>query len=138
MLDFNAKRPDGRRSAASGRCRGFTLAEVLAALLFMALVIPVAVQALRVANQVGQVGLRKETAARIADRVLQEWRLGAPERRSLTQGSIQEGAYVYRYTLRTDPWSVGNMNVLTVLVLFAVQGQDYEVRISTLVDLSSS
>lgn len=120
------------------RHRGFTLAEVLAALAFMAIVIPVAVQALRIANQVGQVALRKEAAARIAERVLEEWRLGTPERRLSTQGTIQEGSYQFRYSIRTEPWPTDTMNLLTVLVTFPVQDRDYEVRISTLVDSSSS
>ena len=51
---------------------GFTLAEVLAALVFMAIVVPVAVEGLRVANLAGQVGQRKTVAARVADRVLNE------------------------------------------------------------------
>jgi hypothetical protein len=126
------RRPSARRRA------GFTLAETLAALVFMAIVIPVAVSALRVANLAGQVGMRKEIAVRIAERVLQEWRLGAPERRASTQGTIQEGPYQFRYTIRTEPWSVDAMNVLTVQVTFPVQGQDYQVQISTLVDESAS
>ena len=59
--------------AASRRaCRAFTLAEVLAALMFMAIVIPVAVEGLRLASRAGEVGERKVTAARIADRVMNE------------------------------------------------------------------
>src|SRR5215207_7041870 len=68
------------RRAACGEAFGvrqssgaFTLAEVLAALAFMAIVIPVAVNGLRVANLAGQVGERKAVAARVAERVLNEW-----------------------------------------------------------------
>jgi type II secretory pathway pseudopilin PulG len=56
-----------KRSASA-----FTLVEVLAALAFMAIVIPVAVEGLRVANLAGQVGQRRAVAARIADRILNE------------------------------------------------------------------
>ena len=51
---------------------GFTLAEVLAALLFMAVVIPVAVDGLRVASRASVLGQRKAVAARIAESVLNE------------------------------------------------------------------
>jgi prepilin-type N-terminal cleavage/methylation domain-containing protein len=130
--------PAASWAARPRRRRGFTLAEVLAALVFMAIVIPAAVQGLRIANQVGQVALRKQVAARIASSVLEGWRLGTPERRLSTQGTVQEGPYLYRYSIRTETWQAGTMNLLTVLVTFPVQGQDYEVRLSTLVDPTSS
>ena len=47
------------------RHAGFTLVEVLAALLFMAIVIPVAVEGLRIASLAGQVAQRKSVAARV-------------------------------------------------------------------------
>jgi type II secretory pathway pseudopilin PulG len=62
----------GQRPIARRREAGFTLAEVLAALVFMAIVIPVAVQGIRVANLAGQVADRKEEASRVAERILNE------------------------------------------------------------------
>ena len=59
--------PATKRGAAA-----FTLAEVLAAMLFLALVIPAAVEALHVAGLAGEVAARKSAAARVADRVLNE------------------------------------------------------------------
>ena len=50
----------------------FTLAEVMAAMLFLAIVVPVAVEALHVSSLAGEVAARKGAAARIADRVLNE------------------------------------------------------------------
>src|SRR6478735_6417980 len=68
-------RPRIVRFSASS-CRrlqaGFTLAEVLAALLFMAIVIPVAVQGLRIASRAGSLSERKAIAARLADSKLNE------------------------------------------------------------------
>src|SRR5258706_11138235 len=61
-----------RCKPGSARRAGFTLAEVLAALLFMAIVIPVALQGIKIANQAGQVAVRKTQAARVAQRVLNE------------------------------------------------------------------
>ena len=65
------RRPD-RRSAASLPSGGFTLAEVLAAMLFLAIVIPAAVEVLHVASLAGEVAARKSEAARVADRILNE------------------------------------------------------------------
>ena len=51
-----------RRRTAAKR-RGFTLVEMLAAMAFMAIVIPVVMQAMGIANKAGQVAQRKAIAA---------------------------------------------------------------------------
>jgi type II secretory pathway pseudopilin PulG len=116
---------------------GFTLAEVLAALVFMAIVIPVAVQGLRVANLAGQVGERKAVAIRIAERALNELVVTRQWQTASQEGSVQEGPVAYRWTMRLEPWNLGALRLLTVQVTFLVQGQDYDVRLSTLVDPTS-
>jgi hypothetical protein len=109
----------------------------LAALAFMAIVIPVAVEGLRIANQAGQVAARKDVATRIADRVLNEL-IVTGQWQGLTQsGVVQEGAQDYRWQLRAEPWSLAAMRLLTVEVFFTVQGEEYDVRLSTLVDTST-
>src|SRR5215831_14966974 len=50
----------------------FTLAEVLAALVFMAIVIPVALWALGISSRVGEVAARRGEAALVAERILNE------------------------------------------------------------------
>jgi type II secretory pathway pseudopilin PulG len=57
---------------ATRRREGFTLAEALAALLFMAIVIPVAVEAMYTASLAGEVAARKSVAARVADQMLNQ------------------------------------------------------------------
>ena len=125
--------PPVRHSAAAG----FTLAEVLAALLFMAIVIPVAIEGLRIANLAGQVGIRKAVAGRIGDNVLNELIATGQFTRSPQNGSVTEGPYQYDWESRLDTWSLGSLKVLTVQVNFPVQGQDYDVRLSTLVDTTT-
>src|SRR5881409_4520792 len=97
--------------AAKRVCGAFTLAEVLAALAFMAIVIPVAVEGLRVANLAGQVGLRKAVAARIAERVLNEWIIGSRMQGTAQSGTAQEGMLQYRWSIRSEPWSEATMNL---------------------------
>ena len=111
----------------------FTLAEVLAALAFMAIVLPAAVEGLRIANRAGQVGQRKATAARIADRVLNEL-VVTGQWRSSRGGTVQEAESDYRWVLNSAPWSESTMRLLTVQVLVPVQGKEYDVQVSTLVD----
>jgi hypothetical protein len=134
--------PQRRQGDASGvrvlrTCRSaFTLAEVLAALAFMAIVIPVAVEGLRIASRAGQVGQHKAVAARIADRVLNEWIISDQGVAGLSRGLMTEGAHEYRWTLESGPWPEGGMRLVTVEVQYTVQGQEHEVRISTLADPS--
>ncbi len=113
---------------------GFTLAEVLAALLFMAIVIPVAVQGVQVASRAGQVGARKADALRIADRVLNELIVTQKSLSSSQGGVIQEGPKQFQWTMQSAPWTEDEMNVVSVRVQYTVQGHIYDVEISTLVD----
>jgi type II secretory pathway pseudopilin PulG len=127
-----------RQSAAGvkhrGACDGFTLAEVLAALVFMAIVIPAAVHGLQIASRAGQVALRKTAASRVADRLLNEMIITSQAKLANQSGSIQEGPFLYRWQMRNERWQLDAIHAITVQVTFNVQGQDYDVRLSTLLD----
>ena len=116
------------------RSAGFTLAEVLAALVFMAIVIPVAVQGLRVANLSGQVAERKGIATRLADRLLTELVVTGQWKQSAQSGTVQEDHGQYHWQLRNDVWAKDTMRQVSIQVTFAAQGQDYDVVLTTLVD----
>jgi type II secretory pathway pseudopilin PulG len=117
---------------------GFTLAEVLAALLFMGIVIPVAVEALHIASFAGAVAERKGEAARVAQRLLDESLVTTNYTAALQSGTVTEGQHEFRWTLRSEPWTQdplqNAMYQLTVDVKFAAQSRDYSVRMSTLVN----
>ena len=97
---------------------GFTLVEVLAALLFMAIVIPVAVDGVRVANRAGVAGQRKALAARIAERLLNEavlanrWAVSTGEvgTSAVQNGVDQEGQIPFHWTVRNEPWNQSSVN----------------------------
>ncbi len=118
----------------------FTLAEVLAALMFMAIVIPAAVEGLHIASLAGTVAERKGEAARVAQRVLAENLVSTNWNQSVQSGTLTEGQREFRWTLRNDPWNQDpNQNVIRLLsvdVVFTAQNRDYSVRMSTLVDTS--
>jgi type II secretory pathway pseudopilin PulG len=116
----------GRRGYESA----FTLVEVLAALMFMAIVIPVAIQALHVASLSGEVAARKGEAASVADRVLNE----AVVTGNLGQqnGTVTEGGREFRWTVHSDVWPVDAMQLMTADVTYTAQGREYSVRLSTL------
>lgn len=125
---FGAKRLGARGLA------GFTLAEVLAALMFMAIVIPVAMQGLHIAGRAGAVAERKREAVRVAERVLNENLAMTNLIQSAQSGVVQELDRQYRWSLRSERWTEATMQLLTVEVTFPVQGQDYTVQLSTLAE----
>ena len=105
----NSKRRPGKHHAA-----GFTLAEVLAALLFMAIVVPVAVQGLRIAALAAEVAERKTRAARIADRVLQEIVVMTNWSTSSQEGTVVEGTREYRWRSVCQQWEQTSTNVFSL------------------------
>ena len=127
-------RPD-RRSHASRITRhaaAFTLAEVLAALLFLAIVIPAAIEAIHIASRAGLVAARKGGAARVAEKVLNEslvtgiW--SSPQR-----GTASEGALDYEWSRSSQSWPTdAAMQLVTVEVKYSVQGNEYSVKLNTL------
>jgi type II secretory pathway pseudopilin PulG len=115
-------------------CRAFTLVEVLAALLFMAILVPVTMQAVRVANQAGQVGERKGAATRIADRIMNELLVTGGLRQNSASGQVEERQRLYRWTMKSEPWTEDTMRLVTVTVAYQVQGREYDFSLSTLYD----
>ena len=114
--------------------RGFTLVETLAAMLFMAIVIPVAVRGVMLANRAGVVAERTRVAAQLADTLLTEtvvtesWRYGAQE------GDFEEEWPGYRWILDTEAWEEDAMRLVRVEVLYDVEDREYSVRLSTLAE----
>ncbi len=113
---------------------GFTLAEVLAALLLMAIVVPVAMEGVSIASRAGVVGQRKAAATRIAERVLNELIATNQLAQSTASGSVTDGDTTYPWTMQTEPWPEDAMTLMTVKVTFTVQGRDYDVSVCTIFD----
>lgn len=111
---------------------GFTLAEVLAAMLFLAIVIPVAVGALRLGSLAGEVATRKAVAARIADQVLNEMIVTGQSQKNALSGKVQAGAIEYTWTMNIESSGLDTLRLATVDVSFLAQGKDYDVKLSTL------
>lgn len=126
-------KPATSKSRDARRCAAFTLAEVLAALTFMAIVIPVAIEGLHVANRAGVVAQRKTAAARVAERVLNESLLGSQSQSMGRNGTVEEAGIEYRWTIRHTLWPEDAMRMVTAEVIFNVQGQPHDIRVSTLV-----
>jgi prepilin-type N-terminal cleavage/methylation domain-containing protein len=115
---------------------GFTLIEVLAALMFMVIVIPVTMEGLRIASAAGEVGQRKMIAARIGNKVLNELKVAGTLYNSSQTGNVVEHGLDFRWAVKCQAWKEDThtqMFEATVTVTFLAQGRDYNVSLSTLV-----
>jgi prepilin-type N-terminal cleavage/methylation domain-containing protein len=131
-MTFNLDNP----SDAKRRRSGFTLAEVLAALLLLAIVIPVALQGLRVASTAWEVGQRKMIAARIGNKVLNELKVTSQLQNTGQTGVVQDHGISYRWSVKNQAWAedtLSQMILATLTVSFGVGGKNYDVHLSTLV-----
>ena len=129
--------------------RAFTLAEVLAALMLMAIVVPVTIEALHTANLAGEVAQRKAIAARLGERVLTENIVAQQWNQTVQNGNEAVGPYQFTWTMRNDPWNPNTttpatvngstinsagVHELSVVVNFMAQNKNYSVHLSTLID----
>src|ERR1035438_5377557 len=89
-MRFRARTNKIGQTRRIGLMAGFTLAEVLAALVFMAIVIPVALDAMHIASRAGTVAARKGEAARVAQRLLTETLITTNWTQSVQSGTLTE------------------------------------------------
>ncbi len=126
------------RRFADSSAAGFTLAEVLAALALLAIVVPVAMEGVSLASRAGALGQRQAAAARVAERVLGEYvATGRTETGAETGSAVEEGL-TYTWRLERTPWAADPLEEVTVQVTFDVQGQPRNLSLSTLLDPTRS
>lgn len=118
----------------------------MAALLFLAIVIPTAVEVLHIASLAGEVAARKSEAARVADRILSESVVTTNWSGAVQSGTVAEGILNFRWTLTSGLWSQNPlpqaqsapMELLTAEVEYSAQGKDYSVKSSTLANVPAT
>jgi len=130
----------------------FTLAEVLMAMVMMAIVIPVAVHALRIATLAGEVSQRKTIAARIGERLINENIIGTQNGVAAQNGTETAGPYEFHYVIKDEPWaplaasgvisspngvnqsvvSSSTIHQISADVSFSAQDKTFTVHLSTL------
>ena len=131
-----ARQSRGRQSR--GRRAAFTLLEVLVALLFVAILLPVMMRALSLSAQLGAHGQREAFAVSLATYQLTEitatesWQTGDDE------GDFETGQWGsqverYQWTLTVDDWEDATMKELTVVVSWMERGREQSVRLTTVV-----
>ena len=129
--------PPRRTDATRRSRRAFTLIEVLASLLLMAIVIPVAMQGMSTASRAGILGQRKAAAMRVAERMLNELIVTGQMAQSTASGTVVDGDTAYPWAMQSEPWTEDSMTHVTVRVTFSMQGRDYDMSASTLFDATA-
>jgi hypothetical protein len=115
------------------RRSAYTFVEVLAAMLFMAIVIPVTLHALMLSNRVTSGAVHKRQAAQLATMVLNEQIVTGTWADGDQSGDFGDDWPGFRWESSTDDWSEGTMRVLTVSVSYTIQDHGYTESLSTLV-----
>jgi hypothetical protein len=125
----------GRIHGTGSPWSGFTFVELLAAMLFVAIVVPVVVQGMMLANKAGVIADRKRIAGELADNLLTEWIITDEWREGQRNGDFGETWPDFRWVMVDSEWEVdSNMRALSVEVFYTAQGKEYSVTLSTLVE----
>ena len=117
--------------------RGFTMIEVLAAIVLMAIVLPVAMHAISVATMVGDSAKRRAEASMLAQSKLNEllvikaWQTGA------LSGQWEDHPD-YRWAADLKDWDSSSLKEMDLHVTWTAAGRDQSITLSTLVDTESN
>jgi type II secretory pathway pseudopilin PulG len=115
--------------------RAFTLVEVLVATLFMVVVIPVALNGMRVASLAGESAQRKLVAARIANSKINLLRVENQLVNGGQRGLVTEDGVSYSWYQQTEFWPgdpMCGLYVSTITVEYNVAGRRCNVQLSAL------
>lgn len=111
---------------------GFTLIEILAAMLLVAVVIPPVMKAISVTIAVASDSAFKSEAAALAQNKLAEILIEDMWKSSNIDGDFDDEYPAYRWKMISSSWSQG-LNEITVEVSWESRGSQRKVELSTLV-----
>jgi prepilin-type N-terminal cleavage/methylation domain-containing protein len=125
------------RCAARRRPRGFTLVEALAALLLVAIVLPVVMRGVTVASRAAASARRNTEAASLAQSKLNELVATEQWRSGYLSGRFESGdgdrANDYTWTAEAVQWREPYTRQLAVRVGWVSQGLDQQITLTTVV-----
>ncbi len=113
--------------------RGFTLIEVLAALILVALVLPAAMQGVSLATQASADAHRRDRAASLAYDKLSDLIATGGWSSASTEGDFGEDYPAYRWALTVEDWEGFTTRRVTIRVLWESRGLERTLSMSTLV-----
>lgn len=116
------------------RSAGFTFVEILAAMLFLAILIPSVIGGILLASRVAEIAERSSVAAELAQNRLSELTLNGDWAAADARGDFGDDWPGYRWELSQTTWDLDSMTQLDLTVYFTVQGREESVALTTLVD----
>jgi type II secretory pathway pseudopilin PulG len=111
---------------------GFTLVEVLAAMAFLGILMPVVISALFVSSRAAVVSERSTIAMQLGENRLSEMMVGGAWTSESGRGDFGDQWPGYRWELTKAAWEAGTMTELTMDVFYTVQGTEHDLRLTTL------
>jgi prepilin-type N-terminal cleavage/methylation domain-containing protein len=113
---------------------GFTLVELLAAMAFLGILMPVVVAALLVSNRAALIAERSTIAMQLGENRLNEMMLAGAWTSESGRGDFGDQWPGYRWELSKSGWEESAaMTELTLDVFYTVQGTERDLRLTTLV-----
>ena len=126
------------RSASRGHRRpAFTLLEVLAALMLVAIVLPVAMRGISLATRTASHTARRARAAALAETKLTETLIDGSWQNGASEGDFGSDQPDYRWRLDVREWLETTFQELEVRVEWTEHGVDRYVSLTTLVPTGS-
>src|SRR5579862_2433153 len=135
----SAKRHVSRKRATCNVKRetsGFTLVEVLATVVLMAIVLPVAMRGIGLATKVAGVAEHRAVAAQLAQSKLHELLATSGWQSGTLNGDFSPDQPAYKWRAEMQAWDGSSIEEFDVHVLWTVNGREEQVTLSTLVDTS--
>jgi len=114
-------------------CSAFTFVEILAALVFLGILIPAIMQGIAISSRVSVITERSAIASGLAQNKLDELTINDAWTTAEASGDFGADWTGYRWESTQTTWDMGTMTVLAVKVYYPVQGQENNVSLSTLV-----
>ena len=112
---------------------GFTFVEVLAALVFLGILMPVVISALTVSNQAGVLANRSTSALQLAENQLHELLVTQTWNSGASRGDFGLAQPGYRWELQRRSWPLDEaVTELTITVFFQAQGNERQIALTTL------
>ena len=126
------------RSRAGRRSRGFTLIEVLATIVLMGIVLPVAMHGVSLCMRAAQASRQRTEAAGLAEAKLNELVATGDWQYGMLSGDFGEAWPEYRWNGAANEWNDPTLQELSVRVSWTTRGEERDVTLTTLVYDSST
>ncbi len=123
-----------RRSRRARLSRGFTLIEVLAAVVFVAIVIPVVMRGFSLATSAGDVAKTKAEAAVLAHSKMNEIVVTRLWQNGVMGGDFSPDHPSYRWAAELKDWDSSTLKELDVHVTWGQPGRERSMTLNTLVE----